>query len=125
MHVNELNYWVPENSFDLEETYKNKSYPARPGTIGFYSSAMWLREKLGRIDLKDNAFMNEQNLFKLLVTFVEQNSQYKLIVFSHPIEKKNKEAARTYYDQLSGNIQLADVDFPNDKQFFNRSEEHT
>ncbi|MBK7666184.1 MAG: hypothetical protein IPJ32_01900 [Sphingobacteriaceae bacterium] len=81
MYVKELNNWVPENTFDLENFYINKNYTIKKGTIGFYSSGMWLREKQGRIDVYDNAYVNEKGLFNFLLNFVRSSEKYRLVVF--------------------------------------------
>ena len=118
MHVKKLQEWVPENSFDLEQHYLKGNHYQNTGTIGFYSSAMWLRQELGRIDLKDNSYMNEQSLFKFLLQYLNRNSNYKLIVFLHPLEKKNMERTKSYYGDLSKSIELADLSKPNLEQFY-------
>lgn len=117
MHVRKIQHWVPENSFELKKYYVKKNIATKENTIGFYSSAMWLREELGRIDLKNNAYLNEQNLFKFLLDFVNRNFAYKLIIFPHPLEKAHLERTKAYYGQLSQHIELADLNVPNPQQF--------
>jgi hypothetical protein len=119
MYVKEVQDWIPESSFEIDKCYTSKTYLIKKGTIGFYSSGMWLREKLGRIDLKDNALDNEKNLLNLLLGFVKENSTYKVVVFLHPLEKKNLQDTMGYYNGLSKNIELADLSIPNTKQFYN------
>lgn len=119
MYVKELNNWVPENTFDLESFYTGKNFSVKKGTIGFYSSGMWLREKQGRIDVYDNAYTNEKALFNFLLSFVKENPKYRLVVFLHPIEKKNMESTNKYYSGFSESIELANLDTPNAHQFYN------
>lgn len=119
MHFDSFQHWIPETSLGLIPFYKGGNYVIKKGTIGFYSSAMWLRQKLGRINLKDNAYLNEQSLFKFLVGFVKANTKYKLIVFLHPLEKKELLKTKDYYNALSENIDLADINIANAEQFFN------
>lgn len=119
MFVKQTQHWIPENSFITAKAYKNKNNAIKKGTVGFYSSGMWLRVKQGRIDLNDNAFQNETNLFIFLVEFVNSNSGYKLVVFLHPMEKWDMNETMKYYNNLSKNIEIADISIPNAEQFYN------
>lgn len=119
MFVKQIQHWVPENSFVTGKQYRSKNNAIKKDTIGFYSSGMWLREKLGRIDLNDNAFQNEKNLFNFLVDFVSASPNYKLVVFLHPMEKKDMKDTMSYYKSLSDRIDIADIAVPNAEQFYN------
>lgn len=119
MFVKQVQHWIPENSFITGRQYIKKTNAIKKGTIGFYSSGMWLRVKQGRIDLKDNAFQNETNLFNFLVEFVNSSVGYKLVVFLHPMEKKDMEQTLKHYKSLSDNIEIADISIPNAEQFYN------
>jgi hypothetical protein len=117
MHVKGTLDWVPENSLELEPIYKNRSYEIKNNTVGFYSSGMWLRQRKGQLDL--NAAGNEKKLLELLLDLADQDPALKLIVFLHPIEKKEMDVTKEYYNSLSGKIEFADTTKPNPHQFYN------
>lgn len=119
MFVKQIQHWIPENSFIAAKQYISKNNVIKRGTVGFYSSGMWLRAKQGKTDLKDNAFQNETELFNFLVDFVNASSGYKLVVFLHPNEKKNMAETLEYYNALTKNIEIADISISNAEQFYN------
>lgn len=116
MHVNKTQHWIPEKSFNLEACYNTTNRNSDVNTIGFYSSAMWLRSEIDTMDLA-NANDYEKELLEYLVEFVKINSKYKLIIFLHPIEKSNMGKARKYYDSFSVSFNFADVNTQNSKLF--------
>lgn len=119
MFVNQTQHWIPENSFITGKQYRSKNNAIKKGTVGFYSSGMWLRVKQGRIDLNDNAFQNETSLFNFLIDFVNSSPDYKLVVFLHPMEKKDMSMTLKYYKSVSSSIEIADTAIPNAEQFYN------
>lgn len=118
MFVKDFQHWIPETALLLESFYRDKVYVRNPGTIGFYSSGMWMRKQLGDVDLKDNPLKNETDLFLFLAEFAKETKNVKLIVFLHPIEKKDMEKTRNYYAVFGDNIEFANPDIPNDQQFY-------
>ncbi len=119
MHVNAFQHWIPEASVELIPIYLNKRPEIIKNTIGFYSSAMWLREKTGRVDLKIDAVENENKLLSYLLNFINENKKYKLTLFLHPLEKQNIKEAMEYYKGLNPEIEIADASLKNSFQFFN------
>lgn len=116
MYVKEILNWIPENSIELEPIYKNTAYHTQKNTIGFYSSAMWLRQKKGQLDL--SAADNEKKLLELLLEFSESDPDLKLLIFLHPMEKREISVTQQYYSGLSNRIEFADITKPNSHQFY-------
>jgi len=109
-------HWLPEMSFNLlERGFKISSTPKN--TIGFYSSGMWLRAKLGRIDFNDDAHKNENYLLNNLAEFTRSHTGIKLILFLHPIEKVDLQQTIAHYNALSIHYELAETGIANDMQF--------
>lgn len=115
MHVTKLQHWIPEGSLKLEEFYlKNRITPEK--TIGFYSSAMWYRKEIDTMDLL-KADEYEKELLENLIDYIKANPQNKLIVFLHPIEKKNLDKAKSHYGSYGIPFEFADISMPNSKLF--------
>lgn len=115
MHVTKLQHWIPEGSLKLEELYlKNRITPEK--TIGFYSSAMWYRKEIDTMDLL-KADEYEKELLENLIDYIKANPQNKLIVFLHPIEKKNLDKAKSHYGSYGIPFEFADISMPNSKLF--------
>ncbi|MES2131548.1 MAG: hypothetical protein V4506_04305 [Bacteroidota bacterium] len=119
MFVKETNDWVPEISYNLEPFYRSTFPKIAEKTIGFYSSGMWLRKKLGRIETGNKDYENELNLLEVLLNFVKERNAYTLKVFLHPLEKKHLQQTKEYYNTISTSIVLADVNIANAEQFYN------
>lgn len=116
MHVKSTQHWIPEGSFNLEACYNNANRSTEPNTIGFYSSGMWLRSEEDIMDLHD-ADKYEEELVRLLVAFINENPKHKLIVFLHPIEKRNLAKTKDHYGHYSIPISFADPEIPNSELF--------
>lgn len=116
MHVDKVQHWIPEGSFNLESIYNTQTRDTKENTIGFYSSAMWLRSEIDTMDLI-NADDYEKQLLEYLVEFIKANSMYKLIIFLHPLEKRNIEKAKKYYEKFTVPFDFADVNIANSRLF--------
>lgn len=74
-------------------------------TIGFISSGNWLRHKLGHGETGKGYFEAEENLLNILKNFISKNTDWKLLISLHPIEKRNDEylkLSKEYYDNFFG-----------------------
>jgi len=85
-----------------------------PRTIGFFSSGNWLREKEGHVSLGLNERQAEKLLQLCLKEFILKHPQYTLVIFLHPLEKRNEQVlrqTRDYYGSLYGEkIQFAPIE---------------
>lgn len=118
MHVAKIQHWIPEGSFNLETIYNTINRATDENTIGFYSSAMWLRSEIDTMDLV-NADDYEKELLQCLVEFINVNTRCKLVIFLHPLEKRNIDKAKKYYEKFSVPFEFADISTPNSKLFKN------
>lgn len=116
MHCNDLQHWIPENSFSLEHFYISGDRNTDKNTIGFYSSGMWYRKEIDTMDLL-NADVYERELLLYLMEFVKENPSYKLMIFLHPIEKANMDRALQYYNSFSTAFEFADIKMSNAQLF--------
>lgn len=116
MHVGKIQHWIPEGSFKLEAIYNTLSRETVENTIGFYSSGMWLRSEIDTMDLV-NADEYEKELLQCLVEFITLNTEYKLIIFLHPLEKRNIDKAKQYYEKFSVPFEFADISIQNSELF--------
>jgi hypothetical protein len=93
-----IKFWVPENS----SLYLSKYLITRKTkkVIGYYSSANWLRVKLGHSEILPRMRNDEELLMKLGETVNITGS--KLRVFLHPREKihAQKDEVKDYYSRL-------------------------
>lgn len=104
--VNDFLYWPPFGSYN---TIKNANISSKSerNTVGFVSSCQELRKHLkhsNSLGYKD--YKAEIKLLHFLKKYIEDRSEIKLIVYLHPLEKKNKENldfSIQYYQNLFGN----------------------
>jgi hypothetical protein len=106
MHVKQYYNWVPETVFTNASLYVGKTFPSPGLTLGFYSSAMWLRVALGHMDFNDHAEEAEAPLCRHLGEYTQKHPGVKLQIYLHPLEKTDAATlarTRKYYDeQLKG-----------------------
>ena len=84
--VNQILLWGPENSSKL---IFNPNLSNKLNTIGFYSTASWLRKKKNKISLVREYFKDEEQCLKEILKYIEQNNlKLTLNILLHPIEKR-------------------------------------
>lgn len=95
----EVEMWGPETAQFYGELYKNKTV-SNPNTIGFYSTANWLRKhENNMLDFEES--VEVEDLLKLfLKEYVNENPSVSLIIFLHPKEKNKKELTLKHYDAI-------------------------
>jgi hypothetical protein len=101
----EMETWFPEAQGAYLHLYNNKTFDIPQNTIGFYSSALWLRKKLNHSIADVGSYDAEEEVLKFLVDYIEERKNLKLIVFTHPYEKRteeNQKLSKTYYENLIG-----------------------
>lgn len=95
----EIEMWGPETAPLYAHLYGNKTSTVS-NTIGFYSTANWLRE-LENDMLDFEGSVEAENLLKsYLKEFVSINPNVSLVVFLHPREKKREELTKSHYDSV-------------------------
>lgn len=107
MHVKEVLHWVPETVFLNAHLYVGKTFPHPGPTVGYYSSAMWLRVALGHMDFKDNAEVAEEKLCEALREYFLTRQDAKLQIYLHPLEKIDAATLRRtqeYYGRIFSGV---------------------
>lgn len=109
----ETEFFGPERVTDFYTVYKDKSYTMARKTIGFYSTASWVREKEGHIDQGTSMVENEALLLGYLKKYLTQHPEYKLIIYAHPKEKSEKYLSETkiHYKELLGDVNFEFAEF--------------
>ena len=100
-YVKELLHWPPEQYQRYAHCYTNAPIPPR-NTIGFYSHGEWVRRKSGDADFGMGIQENELFLLNSLKTFLEKHSEFQLIIFPHPKERKDKDFESFYASFFTG-----------------------
>lgn len=114
MFVDKTNVWAPEQILNAPKRFltpdRNESKASYD--IGFFSSGNWLRAQLGDVDMGHHDKDNEELILRGLIHYVQQ-SNLKLRVFLHPLEKitQHKLASDLYYKEFLqfNNVSLADT----------------
>jgi len=91
MFINKITTWAPETIYQVPERFlnKNRNFENQKFDIGFFSSGIWLRNYLNEIELGNKDKENEELLIQLLIRYCK-NKNLKLLIFLHPLEKKEQ-----------------------------------
>jgi hypothetical protein len=118
-----IHHWGPE----MIEESKNK-YPERGkvknlahNSIGFYSTASWIRNRKQQLKRGVSIPENEIRILTWLNQYLECKPQLKLLIFLHPKEKKesNYDELFSWYSQFLGNSrwEFAPIEKPTSSMF--------
>ena len=71
-------------------------------TIGFYSTASWVRKREGHIDQGIDFLKFERKVLNCIKKYLLINNNIKLFIFLHPKEKKKQylEKSTNYYKDI-------------------------
>lgn len=112
MFIEKTNLWIPELSYEAPRKYIDNNFTMTKGTIGFYSSANWLRQFMGDKSLGLNETENEDQLLKDLLSYTEQKKELALLIYLHPLEKKAEtwQLVQEHYSSAVGrsNVRISD-----------------
>jgi hypothetical protein len=112
--------WPPEQYVRYAAQYANAPLPPL-NTIGFYSHGEWIRRKDGHADFGMSMGIQENEVFLLnsLKTFLENQTEFQLIIFPHPKERKDVEFESYYATILEGtNYLIAPTELKSSENFF-------
>ena len=112
--------WPPEQYIRYASHYENVSIPPK-NTIGFYSHGEWIRRKDGHADFGMGKGIQENELFLLnsLKTFLEKHTEFQLIIFPHPKERKDNEFESYYASIFKGtSTSIAPLEMKSSEHFF-------
>ena len=100
--ISDIEIFGPERSFSYRNLYdQDSSTPSN--TIGFYSTASWVRDANDAIFQDVDFTKLELNVLKVLKQVVLENKENQLFILLHPKEKKYSiEDLRTHYSNILG-----------------------
>ena len=120
LQVNEFIFWGPEKFHEFKEFYQEAGDEPPINTVGFYSSASWVRREEGDFEA-GNLFENEVAICSALNSFLEKNKEVELTIFLHPREKIGvfKEKSLVYYESIfkGRNYKVGAVNLPSVNSF--------
>lgn len=91
MFYSETETWLPEAQGAYLHLYNNRSFEIPQQTIGFYSSAFWLRKKLNHSIADVGSYDAEEKVLKFVSEYLAADPKTKLVIFTHPYEKRTEE----------------------------------
>jgi hypothetical protein len=108
---NKILKWIPEKGYTYIERYAGKSFEEKKFVLGYYSHGSWLRNAQGHSSDGLNLLESEERVLADLKKFLEEDSRFSIVVFTHPRERNASIIADTekyYSDRLpSGKFILA------------------
>lgn len=93
-------FWGPEKVFEYHEIYQDKS--TEQYTLGFYSTASWVRKLEGHMDQGVDMVKGEEIVLKILSSLLAEDPRLHLMIYLHPKEKSDKylEKSKQHYKSL-------------------------
>jgi hypothetical protein len=117
-YISRILHWPPEQYLRYAHCYMNASLPPKK-TLGFYSHGEWVRKKLGHAEFGFGIQENEMFLLNSLQIFLKNHSDYQLIVFPHPKERKDSAFEQFYSSHFEGtNTLIAPAEMKSSENFF-------
>lgn len=100
--ISDIEILGPERSFSYRDLYhEDSSTPSN--TIGFYSTASWVRDKNNAIFQGVDFIKMELKVLKVIKQVVLENKRNKLFILLHPKENKNNiKDLKTHYSNILG-----------------------
>ena len=83
IHIDNIKFFGPELSLNYNHLY-NINTKTINNTIGFYSTASWVREREGHIDQGIDFLKYEIKVLECIKKFLLKNNEIKLFIFLHP-----------------------------------------
>ena len=101
IHVDNVQFLGPELSMNYNHLY-NVNTKTISNTIGFYSTASWVREREGHIDQGIDFLKFERKVLNCIKKYLLINNNIKLFIFLHPKEKKKQylEKSTNFYKDI-------------------------
>lgn len=90
MRFDKILRWGPEKAYGYIKRYLENRPTTQQKTIGFYSHGSWLRLKLGHVQTEMNLAGAEDQCVVLIKEFLQNHSDYSLVIFAHPREKSKQ-----------------------------------
>jgi len=101
LSIDKTIFFGPELSLKYNKLYDSNTRTLK-NTIGFYSTASWVRRAEGHIDQGVDFMESEKKVISCLRNIVLENKNLRLYIFLHPKEKNSKYLAKSfkYYKSL-------------------------
>lgn len=100
--ISDVEILGPERSFSYRNLY-NQDSSTPSNTIGFYSTASWVRDKNNAIFQGVDFTKIELKVLKVIKQIVQENKKNKLFILLHPKEKKYSiKDLKTHYSNILG-----------------------
>lgn len=113
--------WGPERAYTYLPRYLSNRPAAKKKTLGFYSHGSWLRLELGHTQTDMDLAGAESACLDFAKSFVYNNRDWKLVVFTHPREKwaENFQGAKKYFESKLNGVEweFADMTKPSAELF--------
>lgn len=87
--VSNIEFWGGEKILDNISKYQSSVVPEKK-SIGFYSTGTWARDLENLMSKNKNLVTIEEEVKMIVKKFCQNNSEYHLIIFLHPRERKTK-----------------------------------
>jgi hypothetical protein len=103
MFYNSVQTWFPEAQGGYLKNYADQTFSVPANTIGFYSSAFWLRKKINHSIADVGSYDAEEVVLKYVLDYIKERENLNLIIFTHPYERKTNEIfeqTRRYYNSI-------------------------
>ncbi len=88
MFYDSVQTWFPEAQGGYLKNYAHQTFSVPINTIGFYSSAFWLRKKINHSIADVGSYDAEEIVLKYVLDYIKERENLKLVIFTHPYERK-------------------------------------
>jgi hypothetical protein len=117
-YISRILHWPPEQYLRYSHFYTNAPLPPKK-TLGFYSHGEWVRRKAGHAKFGQNIQENEMFILESLQIFLKKHSDFQLIIFPHPKERKDSEFKHFYSSLFQDtNSLVAPTEMKSSENFF-------
>jgi hypothetical protein len=119
-YIKKTDMWAP---YGFQSIRTENQYPViKKNTVGMVSSGLALRKHLGHLATNDDMdYVAETKLTDCLRSYQRSHPEVKIIVYLHPIEKRNAahlKFSQSYYrGKFGSDVEFAPIDSPS-KQWF-------
>jgi hypothetical protein len=110
--------WPPEQYMRYASHYESAAQPSI-NTIGFYSHGEWVRKKAGHVDIGLGIQENELFIMESLKLFLNNHTEYQLLIFPHPKERLDSNFEFFYTNFFKGTkIKIAPSEMKSSENFY-------
>jgi hypothetical protein len=115
-------HWKPEQFDGYAHIYHSETPQPKPGTLGYYSHASWVRHADDDTNTGIGDHESEVLLKKIMGSYLSLRQDLKVTVFLHPREKKHRNFTEvvSHYDRVfgTGRYEFAPLASPGSHLFY-------